>query len=70
MNAFLEFGYGITTDVLATASLLIILSGAILAFALALYLFSWDSQNSTRRGPVFLALLALLPYILGMVFLG
>ena len=70
MNAFLEFGYGITTDVLATASLAIILSGAILTFALALYLFSWDSQNSTRRGPTSLALLALLPYILGMVLLG
>ena len=69
MNAFLEFGYGITTDVLAAASLVILLSGAILAFALALYLFSWDSQNSTRRGPASLALLALLPYLAGMIML-
>ena len=42
----------------------------VLAFALALYLFSWDSQNSTRRGPASLAFLALLPYLVGMIMLG
>ncbi len=70
MNAFVQLGYNLTTDLIATASLLILLTGGILAFILALFLFSWDSQNSTRRGPVALALLAILPYILGMVLLG
>lgn len=70
MNAFVQFGYNLTTDVIASASLLILFTGGILAFAMALYLFSWDNQNSTRKGPVVLALLAILPYLIGMIMLG
>ncbi len=48
--------------------ILILLTSALLAFALALFLFSWDSKNTARRNPL-LALLVLLPYILGMFLL-
>jgi hypothetical protein len=34
---------------------------------LAIYLFSWDSRNTTRRGHPVLALLFLLPYVIGML---
>jgi len=50
-------------------SVLILLIGGILSFGLANYLFSWDSHNKTRRGHPALALLALLPYLLGMIML-
>jgi hypothetical protein len=45
----------------------ILLAGGVMAFGLAIYLFSWDRQNSTRRGHPLLALLALLPYVAGVV---
>ncbi len=50
-------------------SVLILLIGGILSFGLANYLFCWDSHNKTRRGHPALALLALLPYVLGMILL-
>jgi hypothetical protein len=42
---------------------------AILAFGLAIYLFNWDRVNQVRRGHPALALLVLLPGIIG-IFLG
>lgn len=42
-----------------------LLAGGVLAFALAIYLFNWDSRNPTRRHPA-LAALALAPYALAM----
>jgi len=36
---------------------------------LATYLFSWDSQNSTRRGHPVLALLVLVPLIAGILLM-
>jgi ABC-2 type transport system permease protein len=50
-------------------SVLVLLSGGVLAFALASYLFSWDSHNTTRRGSAWLALAAAAPFIVGMVLL-
>ena len=38
------------------------------AFGLAVYLFSWDSRNTSRRGHPLLALLVLLPYATGLLF--
>ena len=56
-------------DTKAILSLVVLLVGGILAFALASYLFSWDSQNTTRRGSVWLALFVLVPFIVGMALL-
>ena len=50
-------------------SVFILLVGGILSFGLANYLFCWDNQNKTRRGHPALALLALLPYVFGMILL-
>jgi ABC-2 type transport system permease protein len=47
-------------------SILILIAAGIIAFGLASYLFSWDSQNTTRRGSVWLALLVLVPFIIGL----
>lgn len=53
-------------DTKAILSLVVLLVGGIIGFALASYLFSWDSQNTTRRGSVWLALLILIPFLIGM----
>ena len=50
-------------------SVIILVAGGALSFGLANYLFSWDTQNKPRRGHPALALLALLPYVIGMILL-
>jgi ABC-2 type transport system permease protein len=68
MDAFKGLAMGMPGNYNPAWALLILGSSAVLAFALALYLFSWDSKNTTRRSPL-LGLLVLLPFILGMLFL-
>ena len=67
MNAFRGLAMGLTTNFAPLGSLVILAAGGVLAFGLAIYLFSWDSQNETRRGHPALALLALLPYVIGVI---
>ena len=50
-------------------SVIVLILSGLLAFGLAVYLFSWDSRNSTRRGHPLMALLVLLPNIIGMLVL-
>ncbi|GAF92256.1 unnamed protein product, partial [marine sediment metagenome] len=45
-------------------SVIALLASGVLAFGLAVYLFSWDRRNSTRRGHPLLALLVLLPFVI------
>jgi len=51
-------------------SLLILLSSGVIAYALAIYLFNWDSKNRRRGRSPFLALITWVPYILGAIFLA
>lgn len=69
MNAFNGLAMGAAADFNPWASVVMLTSSGILAFGLALYLFSWDSQNNQRRGHSILALLAFLPYVVGILFL-
>lgn len=69
MQAFMGLAYRQATDWDPLGALLVLVAGGVLSFAMAVYLFSWDSQNSTRRAHPALALLALVPYILGALFL-
>lgn len=57
----LAMGNGAEFDPWGSVGVLVV--GGLLSFALASYLFSWDSQNSTRRGHPALAILALVPYL-------
>ena len=69
MNAFNDLAMGRTSDFNPWASVVILLTSGIIAFALAIYLFSWDSKNTTRRAHPALAVLVLLPYIIGILVL-
>ena len=67
MNAFNGLAMGKVADFSPWGSILILFFGGLLAFGLAVYLFSGDSQNTTRRGHLLLALFAWLPYVVGLV---
>jgi ABC-2 type transport system permease protein len=69
MNAFKGLAMGGTADFDPWISVIVLFLGGIMAFGLAVYLFSWDRRNSSRRGHPLLALLALLPFVVGM-FVG
>ncbi len=69
MNVFQGFAQNQVTAFNPLWSVLILLAGGFLSFGLANYLFRWDSRNKARRGHPALALLALLPYFIGMIWL-
>jgi ABC-2 type transport system permease protein len=67
MDAFSGLAMGQASGTHPWQSLTILAAGGLLAFALAVFLFSWDSKNATRRGHPALALLAIVPYLVGML---
>jgi len=70
MNAFNGLAMGEVADFSPWGSVIILFISGVLAFGLAIYLFSWDSRNTTRRGHPLLALLVILPYALGILLLS
>jgi ABC-2 type transport system permease protein len=69
MNAFNGLAMGQEADFSPSGSLILLFISGLLAFGLANFLFSWDSSNTTRRGHPALALLAFLPYAIGLFLL-
>ena len=70
MNAFRGLAQDLTADFDPLGSLVILLASGVLAFGLAIYLFNWDRRNTTQRGHPLLALLAMLPYAVGILLLS
>lgn len=70
MNGFRGLGQNLETAFDPFWSVIILLAGGILSFALALYLFAWNDSHTGRKRYPQLAFLALLPYLLGILFLG
>jgi hypothetical protein len=70
MNAFNGLAMGKVAAFSPWGSVIMLFVSGVLAFGLAAFLFSWDSRNTTRRGHPLLALLVLLPYVLGIFFLA
>jgi ABC-2 type transport system permease protein len=68
MNAFNGLAMGGTADFSAWGSVATLIIGGVLGFILAVFLFSWDSRNTTRRGHPLLGLLALIPYLIQALF--
>jgi ABC-2 type transport system permease protein len=63
MNAFNGLAMGGAADFYPWGSVLALFAGGFTAFAVAVFLFSWDSRNSERRGHPLLALVGLVPYL-------
>jgi ABC-2 type transport system permease protein len=69
MNAFDGLAMGKVATFSPWGSMMVLISSGLLAFGLAIFMFSWDNHNTTRRGHPLLALLALLPYVIGALLL-
>ncbi len=67
MDAFGGLAMGQAAGTHPWRSLGLLAASGLLCFVMALYLFSWDSKNATRRGHPALAVIAWLPYVLGLV---
>ena len=67
MNAFNGLAMGTVADFSPWGSVIALFASGLLGFALAIYLFSWDSHNTKRRGHPLMGLLVLLPYVVGML---
>lgn len=67
MNAFKGLAMGQAADFWPWGSVIVLLAGGLAAFGLAFALFRWDRQHTTHRLPTVVALLAMLPYAVGMV---
>ena len=66
MQAYRGLAYGAETMLDPTMSMIVLAAGGVVAFGLAVALFSWDRKNATRRLPSTLALLAIAPYVAGI----
>lgn len=62
IQAYVGLAYNGQTVMNPAVSVAILVASGVLAFALAIYLFNWDNQNSTRRGHPLMAMLAFAPY--------
>jgi hypothetical protein len=69
MNAFNGLAMGGVADFNPWGSVIALFASGVLAFVLAVYLFSWDSRNTERFGHPLLALLILLPFVIS-IFVG
>jgi ABC-2 type transport system permease protein len=67
MQAFMGLAYGQATTLNPVVCVGVLAATAILAFGLAIYLFNWDRANQVRRGHPALALLVLLPGVVGLL---
>lgn len=66
INALNGLAMGTVPDFSPWGSIMVLVTGGLLALGLALYLFSWDRRNASRRGHPLIALLALLPYAISI----
>jgi len=67
MNAFNGLAMDTGSDFNAWGSVWILLLGGMVALGLAVFLFKWDSQKTNHRSRSLLAVLALAPYLMGML---
>ncbi len=66
MQAYTGLAFGQETVIRPLTALSILVISGVLAFSLASYLFNWDSHNHARRSHPLLALVVLVPYIIGV----
>lgn len=69
MNAWRSLAFGQSVSVDPFWSMLVLLAGGLIAFCLAVILFQWDSHNQQRGRSPFLAVIAMVPYLLAAILL-
>jgi ABC-2 type transport system permease protein len=67
MNALQGLAMGATADFDPLRSVIILFMGGLVAFSLALFLFSWDNKNTSRKANPLLGLLAIVPYLISLI---
>jgi hypothetical protein len=65
MQAYRGLAYGADTLLDPMMSVIVLATGGTVALGLAVALFSWDRKNATRRVHPAVALLAIVPYLVG-----
>jgi ABC-2 type transport system permease protein len=70
MELFSGWAYGRPTVFNLPVSAAILASSGVLAFGLAIMLFNWDTRNQARRGHPLMALIAVIPYVIGALVAG
>ena len=68
MNAFNGLAMGYPADFNPWFSLISLVASGLIGFALAIYMFNWDSKNTEQRGHILLGLLVLAPFVIGFFF--
>jgi ABC-2 type transport system permease protein len=69
MTAWRGLAFGMSTTYDPLWGVLVLLTSGILAFCLAVYLFTWDSKNRRKGHNPLLALLAMIPFVVSMILL-
>jgi len=69
MRVYQGLAGGQATAIAPVWAVAVLLASGVIGFGLAVFLFNWDSRNQQRRGHPALAVLALAPYVLGMILL-
>ena len=69
INAFRGLAMGYEADFAPWGSLVVLVLSGFLALGLAIYLFNWDRHNASQRGHPAMALLVLLPFLVGIFVL-
>ncbi len=69
MDAWQGLAFGMPHSFNPWVALLVLLVSSILAFCLAMYLFTWDSKNRRAGRSAMFGLLVLVPYVLGAILL-
>ena len=68
MQAFLGYAFQQPTVIEPWVAIAVMVTSGILALALSIYLFNWDSRNDTRRGSPLMGLLILIPYLIAILY--
>lgn len=66
MSAFDSLVLGKESVISSTWCIGILIGGGLISFILSVYLFKWDNYNSSGKKKPIIALLALIPYVIGI----
>lgn len=68
MQAFQAYAFQQETIIEPWVTITVLLASGILALALSIFLFSWDSRNDSRSKSPLLGLLVLVPYVAAILY--